>query len=174
MPFIYRVSPDQDFMDAEYKDSEGRDDEHRIALNWTAVNFGGERPWFLCPVAGCQRRAAILCLVHGQFMCRNCAGLAYQSQHKDPEFRKLQRANKIRQRLGGASRFQELIPEKPKGMHWQTYLPLVETLLELETEAFEEISESRAARLRALDVWMAPMLASDGDYPIHGRKLGEL
>src|SRR5215208_3235674 len=31
-----------------------------VPLTWTACNFGGERPWFMCPGAGCGKRAAIL------------------------------------------------------------------------------------------------------------------
>ena len=26
-----------------------------VPLSWTPCNFGGERPWFICPGAGCGR-----------------------------------------------------------------------------------------------------------------------
>ncbi len=29
-------------------------------LEWTPCNFGGERPWFVCPGKGCAKRVAIL------------------------------------------------------------------------------------------------------------------
>ena len=31
-----------------------------VPFTWTACNFGGERPWFVCPGAGCGRRVAVL------------------------------------------------------------------------------------------------------------------
>ena len=36
-------------------------------------------------------------------------------------YRALQRAQDIRQRLGGSANMMEPFPEKPKGMHWKTY-----------------------------------------------------
>jgi Transposase DDE domain len=29
-------------------------------LEWTPCNYGGARPWFLCPMDGCRRRVAVL------------------------------------------------------------------------------------------------------------------
>jgi hypothetical protein len=37
---------------------EWEDVREPVPLSWTACNFGGERPWFICPGAGCGRRVA--------------------------------------------------------------------------------------------------------------------
>ena len=34
---------------------EWEDVREPVPLTWTACNFGGERPWFICPGAGCGR-----------------------------------------------------------------------------------------------------------------------
>ena len=51
-----------------------------LALEWTPCNFGGERPWFICPGEGCGRRVAILYGPTLPLLCRQCRGLVYASQ----------------------------------------------------------------------------------------------
>jgi hypothetical protein len=48
-----------------------------VSIVFSRCNFGGRRPWFLCPV--CKRRVAIL-YAAGYFRCRSCLKLAYESQ----------------------------------------------------------------------------------------------
>jgi hypothetical protein len=93
-----------------------------VALEWTACNFGGERPWFHCPGAGCGRRVAVLYGPGRYFLCRHCYDLRYESQREDKTLRALRRAQKIRERLGGSANMLEPFPEKPKGMHLKTYM----------------------------------------------------
>ena len=94
--------------------------EYPVWLDWTYCNYGGRRPWFLCPARGCGRRVAIL---HGGsiFACRHCYHLAYDSQREPPHDRALMRAQRIRIKLGGSGSLNEPFPAKPKGMHWRTY-----------------------------------------------------
>jgi hypothetical protein len=92
-----------------------------VALTWTACNFGGERPWFICPGAGCGRRVAVLYGPGRYFLCRHCYDLVYESQREDKMHRALRRAQKIREILGGSANMMKPFPEKPKGMHWKTY-----------------------------------------------------
>jgi hypothetical protein len=96
-----------------------------VELGWTPCNFGGERPWFLCPGIRCGRRVAVLHAAGRYFLCRNCYGLSYESQREDRARRALRRAQKIRERLGGSANMLEPFPKKPKGMHWRTYEQLV-------------------------------------------------
>ena len=100
---------------------EWEDVQEPVELDWTPCTFGGERPWFICPGAGCGRRVAILYGPGRYFLCRHCYDLAYQSQRDNEMYRALHRAQDIRQRLGGSANMMEPFPEKPKGMHWRTY-----------------------------------------------------
>jgi hypothetical protein len=92
-----------------------------VSLEWTACNFGGERPWFVCPGAGCGRRVAILYGEGRYFLCRHCYDLVYESQRENEMHRALRREQTIRENLGGSANMTEPFPEKPKGMHWKTY-----------------------------------------------------
>jgi hypothetical protein len=91
------------------------------ALTWTACYLGGERPWFVCPGAGCGRRVAIIYGPRRYFLCRHCCDLVYESQREGAMHRALHKAQSIRERLGGSAIMMEPFPEKPKGMHWKTY-----------------------------------------------------
>lgn len=103
--------------------SQGNDwqeENYSVNLTWTPCNFGGERPWFLCPVVGCGRRVAIL--YGGRiFACRHCHQLAYPSQRESSDDRAARRADKIRKKLGWFPGILNGTGWKPKGMHWKTY-----------------------------------------------------
>jgi hypothetical protein len=103
---------------------EWEDVKETVPLSWTACNFGAERPWFICPGAGCGRRVAVLYGPGKYFLCRHCYDLTYQSQRNNKIYRALHRAQKIRKRLGGSANIMEPFPEKPKGMHHETYMRL--------------------------------------------------
>jgi len=92
-----------------------------VPLARTACNFGGERPWFICPGAGCSRRVAVLYGPGRYFLCRHCLDLVYKSQRENGMYRALHKAQAIRERLGGSANMMEPFPGKPKGMHWRTY-----------------------------------------------------
>jgi hypothetical protein len=100
---------------------EQEDVQEAVPLEWTPCNFGGERPWFICPGAGCGRRVAIVYGPGRYFLCRHCYDLTYQCQRDNKMYRALHRAQDIRRRLGGSANMMEPFPEKPKGMHWKTY-----------------------------------------------------
>lgn len=93
-----------------------------IWLCHTYCNYGGRRPWFICPA--CRRRVAKLYAAGLYFRCRHCYALAYDSQREPRRTRLLHKAQNIRRRLGGSVNMLESFPPKPKGMHWETYLRL--------------------------------------------------
>ncbi|MDP9481175.1 MAG: hypothetical protein M3R38_36840 [Actinomycetota bacterium] len=97
------------------------DIKESVPLEWTPCNFGGERPWFICPGAGCGRRVAVLYGPGRYFLCRHCYDLRYESQRENGTHRALRRAQKIREGLGGSANMTEPFPERPKGMHRRTY-----------------------------------------------------
>jgi hypothetical protein len=47
--------------------------------------------------------------------------LAYESQQEPMNQRGLGKVQKIRIQMGGSQNMFEAFPDKPKGMHWQTY-----------------------------------------------------
>jgi hypothetical protein len=114
--------------------SEWEDVREPVELARTACNFGGERPWFICPGAGCGRRVAILYGPGRYFLCRRCYDLVYESQRENEMNRALRRAQDIRRRLGGSANLTEPFPEKPKGMHWSSYELLHLSLMVLPPE----------------------------------------
>jgi hypothetical protein len=108
--------------------SDWKDVRQRVPLTWTNVHLGGRRPWFKCPVSSygkcCRTRVAKLYLAGDWFGCRHCWGLAYASQQVSEPDRGLDKAQKIRIRLGGTGSMMAPFPPKPKGMHWKTYYRL--------------------------------------------------
>jgi len=94
----------------------------RLRLDWTPCNYGGHRPWFLCPM--CSRRVAVL-YSGAAFACRQCRGLAYPTQRQSAVKRATLEAQRIRESLGGTRYFTDPLPLKPKGMHWRTYWGLI-------------------------------------------------
>jgi hypothetical protein len=96
--------------------------EH-IALARTPCNFGGSRPWFLCP--RCAARIAVLYMRGGRFACRQCQRVAYASQSDDVCGRAWRRQAKLEARLGRHW-------QRPKGMHRRTHERLLEGIFECE------------------------------------------
>jgi hypothetical protein len=97
---------------------ERKDYSYPIEINWTDCNYGGRRPWFICPASACGRRVAVL-YGGSLFACRVCHNIVYESQHEAPHYRALRRFHKVIEKLGGEP--SDGIPSKPKGMHWRTY-----------------------------------------------------
>ncbi|MBA2713411.1 MAG: hypothetical protein H0U55_07655 [Rubrobacteraceae bacterium] len=125
---------------------EWEDVQEPVPLTWTACNFGGERPWFICPGAGCGRRVANLYASGRYFLCRHCYDLVYESQREGGMYRALHKAQAIRERLGGTANMMEPFPEKPKGMHWKTYEGL-----------WWEHHEAEMAQLAGMREWLDRM-----------------
>ena len=69
----------------------------------------------------CGRRVAVLYFLRDYFACRDCHGLAYESQQEPIRMRGLLKAQKILVRLGAKPDVLDFFPEKPPGMHWRTY-----------------------------------------------------
>ena len=115
--------------------------QESVSLDWTVCNFGGERPWFVCPGAGCGCRVAILYGQGKYFLCRHCYDLVYESQRENEMHRALRRAQNIRERLGGSANMTKPFPEKPKGMHWETYERMWRKRHEADMEELAGLSE---------------------------------
>ena len=83
-----------------------------VTLAWTKLNYGGQRPWFVCP--SCHARVAILYLYSCQLLCRGCHGITYSSRCEGTMDILLRRERRLLEKLGG-----DLLV-KPKGMHLKT------------------------------------------------------
>ncbi len=122
---------------------EWEDVRETVALVWTPCNFGGERPWFVCPGVGCGRRVAILYGPGRYFLCRHCYDLVYESQRDNAMYRALHKAQAIREKLGGSASMMEPFPERPKGMHFETYMRL-----------WQEHHEAEMEQLAGMKAWL--------------------
>ena len=121
------------------------DVRYNVQLAWTPCNFGGERPWFLCPgkVNGvaCGRRVAKLYLRDRYFLCRHCHDLAYASTRESGLYAAMRRCRRIRRKLGGSLNVDEPFPGRPRRMHLETYLRLFEEYEEAHEEYIRELGE---------------------------------
>lgn len=102
-----------------HDEDEWKDISYRVKVARTPCNYGGSRDWWICP--GCGKRVAIL-FGGGRYLCRHCHGLTYRSTRIQPGSAHYARANKVRERLGWGGGVASPMGEKPKGMHWATYL----------------------------------------------------
>jgi len=59
------------------------------------------------------------------FACRHCCRLAYHSQRETKDDRATRSAEKIRAKLNWQPGIINYPGDKPKGMHWKTYLRLM-------------------------------------------------
>lgn len=135
--------------------------ETRIAITTTECNFGGERPWFLCPECG-ERVGKLYCPPRGEhFRCRHCHDLAYESSRAsgNPQKSARLRYERIHRKLAPDAESHHpgengtIIVTKPKGMHWDTYWDLHDELTEACDDWLVAIEENRirqAARFERL------------------------
>jgi len=120
---------------------DGRREEICEAIHFDTVanNYGGQRYYFLCPY--CGRRCRILYMYRLHFKCRTCARLNYYSQRvtkgSDEAAYKMMRL--IREKFGvekslSPAEAEFYRPDRPKGMHWETYSRLMLKLMELQDQ----------------------------------------
>lgn len=116
-----------------------------IKISKTPCHYGGYRYWFIC--SRCQRRVGAL-YRQGNFKCRHCLGVNYQSQLQQPQDRLFKRLNALRARLSWQGGVIHGHGEKPKGMHQTAYKRLLSEYIELERLASGSITDT----LKSLDL----------------------
>ncbi len=129
---VYTIDPNTD--SAEKID-------YCIPISYTDCNYGGSRPWFICPAEGCGRRVAFLYFKDKHFLCRHCHELSYISRQENDYMRLLSKAQKIRVKLGGSGNTSDLFPPKPKHMHRKTYEVLQEKSLNAQYASWDAASK---------------------------------
>jgi hypothetical protein len=111
-----------------------------VQIQETACNYGGSRKWFVCPGEGCGRRARKLYRWQGVWRCRKCHGLAYRSQLCSKSFNSLDRARKLRMRLGeGEPIVMSPMPSKPLQMAQRRYQKITSDIMQAEIKALREM-----------------------------------
>ena len=118
---------------------EWQDKRCQVTVDWTACNYGGRRPWWLCPC--CGRRVAVL-WGGSTYACRHCHRLAYQSTRNSPVSKAFARADKVRKRLGWCAGIAHPPGDKPKGMHQKTFERWLLLYYALSNQAFGASSAS--------------------------------
>jgi hypothetical protein len=109
---------------------ERQDVEQSISFDQTPCNYGGHRKWFLCP--RCYKRVSLLYGAGKYFLCRHCHDLTYDTCNSSPLQRIFDKANKLRERIGGHAGLSYPIADRPKGMHHSTYIRIVAKIERLE------------------------------------------
>lgn len=104
---------------------EWQDRRYQVMIEWTPCNYGGTRPWWLCP--RCGRRVAVL-WGDSFYACRHCQQINYESTRTAESSKPFERADKLRRRLGWCAGVANDQGDKPKGMHARTYLRLLNEL----------------------------------------------
>lgn len=139
--------------------------EYPIRVTRTDCNFGGTRPWWECPRCGDRVGTLYLPPSQGKFYCRDCHDIAYSSSrasgNADRTLR--MRYNRLRKKLGADPGHPENsgIPDRPKGMHQETYEELVEELEAVSKQWSQEAFFGPLERHTDADGW--PFEAADGD-----------
>jgi len=112
-----------------------------IMLTWTRCNYGGVRPWFICPA--CGKRVGILYENGQNFSCRHCQKLTYAICNEIEVYRLIRKAQKIRRKLNASINLTEPVCwDKPKGMHWKTFMGVLERLCAIENRIIMEMLEA--------------------------------
>jgi hypothetical protein len=108
--------------------------DYEVKVETRKLRFGGVRRCFLCPAIGCGQRVRILYLPPGAryFACRRCYRISYASRNRNPRNAALDKAQRIRMRLGGTASMLEPFPPKPEAISWQKYRRLRQQFEEAE------------------------------------------
>lgn len=124
------VSPDTVLLQYRYQ---GQNIREPLAISRVLNNYGGARPFLLCPE--CGQRVRYLYLRRGVFRCRHCARLNYsiQQRTKNELFPYHAATKLLRERFEVPMALMPVpmdlpyfLPTRPKGMHWNTYRKLME------------------------------------------------
>jgi len=126
------------------RDGETVEHNYAIRVTRTECNFGGTRPWWQCP--RCGDRVGILYWPPAarKFACRDCHDVAYSSSRASGnDDRTLRmRYNRVRKKLGAEPAHPEsieaTIPDRPKGMHQETYEELLDELKSVREEWYQK------------------------------------
>lgn len=107
-----------------------------IRISWSPCNYGGQRPWLLCPYCGRRVSALHLSSNARQLACRHCFRMTYATRNTDDQDRLHIRRRKLFRRLGAKGSIDRYtrIPRRPKGMWRSTYDRIKEQIIQTEMD----------------------------------------
>jgi len=139
---------------------ESRTVEYVAPLDYTECNFGGVRPWFRCPECRDRRRKLYLPPRggDGRYLCRECYDLGYRSSRTSGDDLK-QAELRYRRAFAKADKHnrrphpngEPYLPERPKGMHQETFERLEWQVQLAELEWTEEMRKQTNRLLERYD-----------------------
>ena len=140
--------------------------EHPVALDYTDQHFGGVRPWFRCPNRECQDRVRKLYFPRGgvYWLCRECYDLAYLTSRRSGDdvktaelrYRKAFSKADAENRRPHPNNLPHY-PERPKGMHHDTFEDLAEDVEDARRAWRAEMNREMRAMVDRLDDRHAPL-----------------
>jgi hypothetical protein len=107
----------------------------RIGVQWKPCNFGGVRPYFVCPglwTSICGRHVTHLYEAGFQFRCKDCHGLTYASRRASSDQR-IPHPLCFVEKVVWVNGSSVIIPKRPQGMWRKTYKRLKPTASVLRT-----------------------------------------
>jgi len=137
---------------------ESREYDYAIPLEYTECNFGGYRPWLQCPKCGVRRRKLYLPPGRERYLCRECYDLGYRSSRTSGDELK-QAELRYRRAFAKADakdrrphpNTSPYLPERPKGMHQETFERLEWDVRLASLEWHEKMRERTVQLLDRLD-----------------------
>ena len=121
-------------------------------LVYSTRNLGGQQVYFQCQ---CGKRVIFLYIDGYSIACRLCHGLLYESQFNHKYQQQATKAARLRARIGGPPALLQPLPERPKGMHRETYDRITYQILAYEIAAARELKRYREER------WLPVLLKLD-------------
>lgn len=91
-------------------------------LKFESYGLTTEKPFFKCPK--CDKRTQKLYFKNGSMGCQKCQRIRYESQLITKEQRMLNKAVRLRLKLGGNDNLHLPFPKKPEQVAWKTYAAL--------------------------------------------------
>jgi hypothetical protein len=131
-----------------YPSEESTTVDYVVRFDYTEPNFGGVRPWFICPECDTRRRKLYLPPRRNadRYLCRECYDLGYRSSRTSGN--ELERAEQRYRKAFAKADAEDrrphpnnlpYTPDRPKGMHRDTFADLVEGVREAKQEWREEM-----------------------------------
>ena len=122
------------------------------SITYSARNFGGHQAYFQCQ---CGKKVTTLYIDVPSIACRQCHRLLYNSQFTRQHEQPATKAAKLRAKIGGGPALLQPLPDRPKGMHTETYERISYRILVYEIAAAQELKKYRDEK------WLPVLLKLD-------------